>query len=362
MGNTPVHMADGSTKSIADVCVGDEVWTCRFAKSQMELAGVDTGQVTTGRVCAVQIKPCSHFIEIVTKAVGKDTGKNPSVSNTEVVKCTPDHPMYVPGKGWVSHLPLDSNKVSDKQRLLVGDRVLCLPFDHRAKEAGQVENGNLAQIEVLAIRHVVELGTPTYCLSVGSHHSFFVGNAGLLAHNIHIFVKTLTGKVLKIKCEPKDTIENVKIIYRDAVVKAGLPATPIDRLRFIFAGKQLEDGRTISDYNMQEESTIHCIERLVGGGGSSSTHSFDSHSYFDAGGTTLQGHSDVTYGSAVTLYMDYSKTVTQKLRLVAEKETVDVVSLVREEEPTPLAAAAASDTTSEKNTEPDSKPSDDEFC
>merc|ERR1712000_743446 len=106
----------------------------------------------------VQIKPCSHFVEIVTKAVGNTGGKT-------VVKCTPDHPMYVPGKGWVAHLPPGPN-ARDKQRLLVGDRVLRLPVGHAGHETKQQTNGDVAQIEVVAVRHVVEVGTPTYCLSV----------------------------------------------------------------------------------------------------------------------------------------------------------------------------------------------------
>ena len=352
MGNTPVHMANGSTKSIADVSVGDEVWTYKFQKSQPELADVGAGQVATGRVSAVQIKPCSHFIEIVTKTVGKTTGDNLRVSLTEVVKCTPDHPMYVPGKGWVSHLPLDRNKSSDKHRLLVGDRVLCLPCGHGAKKADQCASSGVTQIEVLAIRHVVEAETPTYCLSVGPHHSFFVGNVGLLAHNIHIIIKDLSGRTQKLECKPGTTIEQVKIMYRDAVIKLGVSkkCPPCDRFRFIYAGKQMEDGRTLSDYNIQDESMIQCVERRPFL--SSSAHP-DFSSSFGTGGTTLQGRSDVKYGSAVSLYMDRSKSVKHKLRLVAEPETVDAVSLVREEEPTPLDAAAATDATPDTNTDLD---------
>ena len=149
--------------------------------------------------------------------------------------------VLLPNGGFIHHNPFEDEQDGyperlEYTRLLYQDRFLAEPPKHIWGRGAKIQDEGNDRIESYSEPSVSSNGFPY----------------------ITIFVKTLTNTLITIKCYRSDKM----IVIKERIMRR--TGYPIDSQRLIFAGKQLEDDRTLEDYNISEECTLHVVNRLAG--------------------------------------------------------------------------------------------------
>ncbi|KAL4495514.1 hypothetical protein ABPG72_020255 [Tetrahymena utriculariae] len=213
VSNTLISFSKTQSKSIKDIQQGDLVLS------------YDT-----------KMKTCTQDRVISISKFSVDSLCEINFGNSSVI-CTPEHSFYDPiANEWKSPSPYPGIQ---RSVLRLNDYLL-------------EENGNKIQVHDVRF-YATTSPIVVYHLSVECNHNFFVN--GILCHNMQIYAKMLNGETITIDVDASLTVEDVKIRIMN---KKGFS---IEEQRLIFAGKELDNRRTLSDYNIQKDSTLHLLLR-----------------------------------------------------------------------------------------------------
>jgi ubiquitin len=152
--------------------------------------------------------------------------------------------------------------------------------------------------------------------SIGEEHSADLNTS---TSSMQIFVRNLIGKTLALRVDSSNLVDTVKDIIQQ---REGVPQT---EQRLIFAGKQLENGRTLSQYNIQKDNTLHLVLRLRS---SLQKPKYSAFEYARATGAAI-GDSMAIFvktllGKTITVVVNNNDTVEQIKKRIEDKERIPI--------------------------------------